>query len=291
MRLNVPKNEGAIIAYFMDHAERYAKASCYHLCQNVRNRLPRELRDIVYDYLLCDEKRDVSAVGGGNDCEPIHAKIRFHFWGPEYVGLPMLTELLETWYKSTRLHLGLDIGFLDDFLMEKVDFIDVPRHQLLSKILITLDQRDLVSYRNKVVEDRFKAFSPYARLLERLEALFLLREGASIHIHPYRPITGFIRRPSLQDVDVPKRVLIDITTPIFDTLRRLKNAGYSITAVMSDDPIPQWSYQLWNLEIDNGIVSDGVYYHPEGETALVWRGGMAPPPPSRWPYESDEDYQ
>ena len=278
VRLSVPKAQRAVIVSWMDHFEAYGKASCRRLCQTMHDRLPRELRDIVYESLISGSMRDVSAAGG-SDCEPIHTKNQAHYWRPEYAGKQMITELLETWYQSTRLHLGLDIGFLETFLFEKVDFLDIPRHRVISQISITLDRRDLVSCRHEIQnEGEVKTFSPHKRLLGRLEALFLLREGASIHIYPYRPNTWTEGPDSPITHNPQKRLLQDITTPIFDTLRRLKHAGYVIAVAIGDKPLYTWSphVQFYHLEVCKGDESDDNYIHPQGEAELVWRTGVLP---------------
>lgn len=254
----------------MKHFESYAKASCLHLCSRVYERLPRELRDMVYQNLLLTTARNVPASPA---CEPIYSSPREHFWRVEYVGKVTIAELLEIWYRSTRLHLGLDIGFLERFLSERVDYLDVPRNQLVSKISVTLDHRDILSCVNNQ-EDCKTTSSPRKRLLERLGYLFQMKEGASIHFYAYRPNYQTQMLFSLSAVaSYHQSLLKDTTSPIFDSIHRLKDCGYSIAAAVSDGAAILWpqDHQLYHLQVGRDLGSDESYFYPNSDVNMIWR--------------------
>ena len=225
---------------------------------------------MIYDHILSHETRHIPA---SSTCEPIYANQPAHYWRTEYVGRTMLAELLVFWYGFVRLHLGLDIGFLERFLTARVNVLDMPRYCLLSKISITLDQRDLMSCKSASPGDK-ASFSPRKRLLQRLEYLFQLKEGVSIHIYAYRPIG---RTYMLQDprelLNDRERLLREVTAPISDTLARMKDCGYSIAIAVKDcmRDFPPQVHQLYHLEYVYDVAAEDIYCYTKGEINVVLR--------------------
>jgi hypothetical protein len=116
------------------YMEEYAKASCLSLCENMCIALPRELRDMVYEYLIGDTTVFVdraarhasrspivswpfssmpytySKISHGRLCtttssfqdSPLHPTSSIvHCWNYEFVGHDMLKEMPHTWYRTT----------------------------------------------------------------------------------------------------------------------------------------------------------------------------------------------
>jgi len=207
--------------------------TCRDLCERMITTLPRGLRDIIYEYILCD-KFYKNVVVSTN--EPASSQAGLDYWQVEKVADTTLKELLEAWYRSVRFHVGEDLGYIERFLSLNVARLGISRHHLITKISITFNQRDVVFLKKKKKHppplggDVTRVPTSRARLLERLEHLFLLKRGASIHLYA---IIGcrYTRRMMIIDDRSPhaeRKVLRQVTTVMSDVLSRLSAEGYRL---------------------------------------------------------------
>jgi hypothetical protein len=201
--------------------------TCRDLCEGMITTLPRELRDIIYEYILCDTLYKDVAVSTN---EPASSQAGLDYWQVEKVADTAWKELFEAWYRSVRIHMGEDLGYIERFLSLNVARLGIPRHHLITKISITFNQRDVVFLEKPLGGDVTRVPTSRARILERLEHLFLLKRGASIHLYV---IIGcrWTRRMMMIDARSPRRerkVLRQVTTVMSDVLSRLSAEGYRL---------------------------------------------------------------
>jgi len=163
---SVKKRKDALQRY-MANAVAYAKSECRDLCKKMYNRLPRELRDMVYSHIL---KNNVIWVGqpqlktstearfaaqrahrfmGLNDpsVEPEPTKLYIdptrhvhrHIFDMEFVTYPILLELDESWYGETTFYLD-DPSHIPNFLARSPLSSELDVSDLVRKIRIILPE-------------------------------------------------------------------------------------------------------------------------------------------------------
>lgn len=112
----------------------YAMESSKALCSKIYDQLPREIRDLVYDYLLgCFRIRVHGNVFYSECCcregitppyfhsQPASKLDRIadsHYWCVDIVGKGMQRELAEIWYRNGVFELGHQTSLLQRFLTE-----------------------------------------------------------------------------------------------------------------------------------------------------------------------------
>ena len=94
------------------YIEACAASSCRELCNAMQEKLPRELRDVVYEELLQESLYCI----GTADCDPTLRSERAtkpstmqrypHISNPACVGKETLIEMAETWYRLCDFQLG-----------------------------------------------------------------------------------------------------------------------------------------------------------------------------------------
>lgn len=118
------------------HLMNYAMLSCRQLCNMILPRLPRELRDRIYEYLLPCTTVDVElrwkrAYEWKNDSlrlkmntNDYHWQLRYgthnfpsHCLDPEYLSNNMLSELALTWDRITKFE--VDVHDLPDLVQSE----------------------------------------------------------------------------------------------------------------------------------------------------------------------------
>jgi hypothetical protein len=89
------------------YVEDYAQSSCFDLCSEMQARLPRELRDLVYESLLGETRSiDTHMMNKHPGILSSHRHLR----NVGYVGKKTLAELAETWYH----HCEFDVDYHSD---------------------------------------------------------------------------------------------------------------------------------------------------------------------------------
>ncbi|KAF2825243.1 hypothetical protein CC86DRAFT_40823 [Ophiobolus disseminans] len=249
------------------HYDPYARASCRRICHKIMKRLPQEMRDIIYENLLSGERQHVFASSADTNIQ-----WDAHYFETGYVGTRMLRELIEYRYRSIEIHFDQDMVSLGRFLCDYVDGVGVPRGQLIKKISIMLNQKDISTSIVRLA-DCVPSFVPRKRLLKSLEHLFLLRRGASIRFY-LSPSNYRAQGPEniLEGSDFQEDLLQLIILPIFAILRRLKGARYSIATGVAGMDGRAWPSDatMYHLE-DSQSVSTRPSLSIRGDLDLVWR--------------------
>ena len=127
------------------HFEPYAKATCLSLCEKVRIALPREIRDIIYDYL---HAHDIIYVGPEYLCksdQPCESDRGAHYWDAAYVSDAMKLELVESWYRTTLFYFydkANNIQVVDRFLVTDRWGLDIRPHDFICRVRFDLGPGD-----------------------------------------------------------------------------------------------------------------------------------------------------
>lgn len=182
---------------------------------------------MIYEYVLSSEARDVAALPTS---KPTSSKAGPRYWQAERVGNAASKEILEVWYHLVRFHIGQDLGNLKRFLSSQAASLDTSRQLLVTNISIAFDLRDVGTHMQSSGGGVVSDSSSRTRMLERLEHLFLLKQGASVHVYVIVPhsCTILARTPDRYAYH-ERKLLREVTTTIADVLSRLAVAGYGFS--------------------------------------------------------------
>lgn len=106
-------------------------ASYRSICEDIMTRMPQELRDLLYEYVLSEEDRHVPATFV--DLSVMNAQfadmssVNPHYFEPEYVGRAMMRELVEYRYSTAEIWFNQEITALGPFLRSTKDYMSVRR--------------------------------------------------------------------------------------------------------------------------------------------------------------------
>jgi hypothetical protein len=103
---------------------QYAIMSCQILCSAIYGRLPREIRDMIHEYVATPDSP-------------------WHCWDPDYLGENTEHEVLETWYRAQVFK--VKFGYLRDNILPPKSRLTIERlHEFVTNIVFTVDpNRDL----------------------------------------------------------------------------------------------------------------------------------------------------
>ncbi|KAF2825270.1 hypothetical protein CC86DRAFT_41115 [Ophiobolus disseminans] len=82
----------------------YAQAICQHFCKKVLAKLPRELRELVYEHVVTPDYIYAGPQYLTRTGTPCEADRDAHYWDPEYVGEVMRVDLVQTWYRVSLFY-------------------------------------------------------------------------------------------------------------------------------------------------------------------------------------------
>lgn len=238
--------------------EKRSKEECLRVCLALQTRLPRELRDIIFSYLLLEDGVHARLFHYYNTLDP---KAPRHYWNHEFTGNDTLRELTESWYHSVRFDFDRSLDFLPHLLAQVDTTLQCTRQQLIGKASFKILQCDL---------DRWPAAdangipSPQVLLLKNMESLFLLRPGASIYLILESPLPWFSEAKNLEERQV--QFLARVLDIVFPTLERLNQADYSLAICVDPGSNVQFmdGQQIWRYELKNLITPYNAHFSPEG---------------------------
>jgi hypothetical protein len=232
--------------------------------------LPRELRDIIYEYILCDTLcKDVAA----STNEPASPQAGLDHWHVEKVGDTASKELLEVRYRPARFYMGEHLECIERFLSSNVARLGIPRCHLITKISITFKQRDVVSCKNPLGEQFSDISTSRPRLLERLEHLFLLKRGASIHLYVIIGRMAYCHARILElSMRHERKVLRKVTTAMSNVLSRLSAEGYCLATGIIHFPAGRPDkYPLYDLCSRDPLLDEEDYFANKHGSCLILR--------------------
>jgi hypothetical protein len=97
--------KGIIESCIRDTLKPYAQAICQNFSRKVLSKLPRELRDVVYECLVTPDYVYVGTEYFTNTGLPCEHDRDAHFWSSDYVGDVMKADLVQTWYRTSLFYL------------------------------------------------------------------------------------------------------------------------------------------------------------------------------------------
>lgn len=206
--------------------ELYARASCRDLCRMVQEKLPRELRDEIYQYITTSTNVRVYNEGPipftpthPYSEDPSHHEImnpeyRQHYWDTDFIGQQTRMELAEYHYRtacfSFKTRSVCVITPIEKFL--QIDHLGLrfPPSKYLSKVELSFWAQDLF-HRSLVKQD----------ILQDMEDLFHLKTGATVSFKLSQVM-------DCDSDDMYSPVKESVTT-IFPITSRLNKARYNVT--------------------------------------------------------------
>lgn len=125
--------------------EPYAKAVCRPFCEKVLEILPREIRDIIYDYVHSHDTIYVGPEYLRKTGQPCESDYGAHYWDTGYVGSDMNVELVESWYRSTLFYFydkARNDEVVDQFLLADRWGLRIMPRDFICKVRLDLGPND-----------------------------------------------------------------------------------------------------------------------------------------------------
>jgi hypothetical protein len=196
---------------FQGQIEHEAKRTCRPLCEKMHEKLPRELRDMVYKDLIIDNNN--ATLYCGEDSAAAYKN-----------GQSALYHCFDLAYTGSGMHKDM----IQELCRRGVRFDFRGRHDMLSKAIqqynseLGLDFADIVKSVGITISENCLKYRE--KMLERLKALFKFSKGSTIHV--FVEAEG---KTQCQMVHSFRRIL----RATFSLLERLKTAGYVLKVVLN----------------------------------------------------------
>ncbi|KAF2728143.1 hypothetical protein EJ04DRAFT_110093 [Polyplosphaeria fusca] len=225
----------------MQSIHSFAQASCRELCDKVFKKLPRELRDIIYAYLIphgvgiavrrskSDTKDSpsyftrpsLSNAGRG------HLAVE-HYWDPTYVAKNMTREIAEVWYASCHFILKDDDPVLLSMFLEQDRWnMDIVPEKLFRSV-----EMPVIWELKPNQMMRGGVYASGEDVCADLDLLFRLRKGAKIVLDVRsveRKVFAAFQGLSHRNNSEPDKMdLIHTCEALFPLVPRLHANGYEV---------------------------------------------------------------
>ncbi|KAF1925937.1 uncharacterized protein M421DRAFT_227748 [Didymella exigua CBS 183.55] len=235
-----------------------SRMECLSVCMAMQKLLPRELRDMVFAYLLFEDGVHARLFHYYDTLDP---KAPRHYWNKEFTGDATLRELTESWYSSVRFDFDRSLNFLPHLLAQVDSTLQCKRQELIRRASFKILQCDLDMW---LAADANGIPSPQSLLLKNMEYLFLLRPGAKVTIILESPLPWFSESKNLQERQ--SHFLARVLDIIFPTLVRLQQAGYSLAVCIDPGSNVQFQdgQQIWRYELKNLITPGNAHFSCKG---------------------------
>ncbi|KAF2259491.1 hypothetical protein CC78DRAFT_548265 [Lojkania enalia] len=205
------------------------------LCRKVYSTLPRELRDIVYSYVLLEDINRVVEVSAIRptptqiiECFDDFEEPEAQFWDERRLGKGMKRELAETWYRSCHFNICGPFHMLERFLVEDRWSTGLIPQEFVSNVHISVSQED------KDVECLLKLLDlkPKAKI-----SIYLYRKGWMTRTKVLSASDFFLQLlkqifPVLHQLRVEKRPFTLILDPPKRTTRKSFASGAHRTTII-----------------------------------------------------------
>ncbi|KAI0581109.1 hypothetical protein TUN199_07295 [Pyrenophora tritici-repentis] len=245
----------------------YAKKKCLELCDNVQKAFPREIRDIIYGHITCRDDADMPDWPKWGNPEIIEESYfrtqsetqlrkpngtheKDHWWDPDFVGVDMVREIGENYYRSSYFQFGgtfdiiprfratdqWNLAFTPVLLVSKVG-IEIKCKQYYTELIVTHNWGDIIEeYKELHGKELTQA---KAKLLVKLEFLFGFRPGTDITI-----VVNSVPEEKVPSTLTEQEWMCENPIKlIFPVLRRLKDSGCRVRAVLEN--YPEGPYSDW----------------------------------------------
>jgi hypothetical protein len=193
---------------FEDHIETQAKRQCRSLCERMSDKLPRELRNMVYQSIIMENNATFydgpgETVKFANGCSTNQ-----HCFDAEFTGSTMHKDLVEELsYRNVRFDFRHRHALISAAFDQYASIHDLAN--AINNVGLTFNLRDLKG--RDIV-------------LDHLKGVFEFRKGAHVHV--------FIEADGRTQAQI-RRSFRRVLRSIFMFLGRLKQSGYEVTVVMT----------------------------------------------------------
>lgn len=172
--------------------QQYAKAECLALTHIVVTKLPRELRDMIYQHLSTRAFEQIEREHFRTTLDPLTRLYSYdqarwkashfpsHFWDPAYVGAHFFSELVQNYYTTSTFVFGDDPDVLKRFLRKDELGLGLQPQDLVAHVQVHLNA--VAFHRGSFRGYMFGQVRAPERLREVLGGLFDLKRGAKIGI-------------------------------------------------------------------------------------------------------------
>jgi hypothetical protein len=167
-----------------------AQSECLTLTSLLLQKLPRELRDMIYAHLSTRHAEQIEREYFRTTLDPLTRLYSYdferwktqhfpeHFWDLSYVPAPFYRELVENYYRTSTFLFPSDSGVMKRFLGTDELRIGVLPKELVSNVEIRINavSHDRSSYQNYI----FGSPQPPGNIKEALDGVWELKAGARV---------------------------------------------------------------------------------------------------------------
>ena len=250
---NLDREQSETEDYANCHIEHYAQQECRALCTAMQSKLPRELRDMIYDHIL-SPARDEPLVINDDDFDTIDGPHRgivaafakqyghAHMCSEGFVDLDTMSEFARRWYYHTKLWLFLTPTEVAEFFETDIWGLGLEGDRLLRHVEVELceqfDEDDATPLR---------------------QCLFKLAPGASIVFHLR---VDYIYGPGeyTYDEEFTMCLLSERVSALFPLMLQLIEAGYELYGALDGYE----DFRVTPATLDREIWKDTLMAHCEG---------------------------
>ncbi|EUC34318.1 hypothetical protein COCCADRAFT_35984 [Bipolaris zeicola 26-R-13] len=104
MQSRKPKEPTPVVEKKTTTLRPLSPRECHSLCTSVHQALPREIRDMIYEYTHAQETIYVGPEYFEKTTVPCESDAKAHYWSAQYVGAEMQREIIESWYRTTLFY-------------------------------------------------------------------------------------------------------------------------------------------------------------------------------------------
>jgi hypothetical protein len=233
--------------------EKYSKHSCKTLCQDNFSTFPREIRDMIYSYLIPITVNLDQLIVNESDWEEnnpiprIEDALPAYFGNSTYFSPEFSRELRENHYRHTYFHFKNTIDAIPCFRLRDVWNVGFMPADSIMSVRVTI-----ACQKYKFAELKYQpngwgswpGFDPisYEFLLVKLGFLFGFRQGTKIDV--YLEVEQHWLPTSVIEVQWKFDTVVPVILP---TLRRLATAGVTVRISLEKD--------VYQLAVDTGKVT------------------------------------
>ncbi|KAF2825124.1 hypothetical protein CC86DRAFT_39279 [Ophiobolus disseminans] len=251
LRQNIDRSQRSLSEDLNNRITAFAAPECLAICDRIQQNLPRELRDMVYQYLLSQSDVFIEQT----DFLPLHSPRSsrpqlvdsLHVLQPEFCDASTRRELFEAWYKFTTFQFATNTVVLE-FLSKDLWDLDLPVRQLVRNVEIDIWPGGCMFDTDL---EWCKSMSKY------LTCLTDVKKGARIML----PVATLARKAIWHGHEHDICKFLDILSGVFPLVKELLDVGHNVTIevdsslvtrVKSDD----LSKEVWYQKIlDKKVVS------------------------------------
>jgi hypothetical protein len=216
-----------------------AQSGCQNLCLGIVDKLPREVRDIIYEYVVTPDTVYVGTQYLTNVGDPCENDLGARFWNENYVGTQMTAELAQTWYRVSLFYFWereKNDYIIDRFMAQDRWGISIKPYEHITRVRFDVGDTRLLN------RTHWRGPDP---LFQELVGSFTapLRKLQEYHLPSYVKFTIRVHTyGSLSTKYLSGHSLAIAVQQLLDELHRVKANGHRFTV--------QWS-EVYNLEFDS----------------------------------------